>query len=334
VATPTSLVLDVDTGVDDALALLLAATHPGLDLRAVTCVDGNAPVDQVVVNTLTVLDAAGRSDVPVAPGADRPLAGAVPDHPAPPRRHAHGRDGMGDLDWPRSPRTPDARTATTLLYDVLHRAAQSGEQVTVVACAPLTNLAALVEAHPRTAAAGVGRLIVVGGTTGRGNAGPTAEFNLAHDPAAASAVLAWATARRVPLTLYGLDVFFDVRLSRAHAVDLVDTAGRRRLQELAGRLLQFQCDRADAESASSPGSGTIGDAGAVCAALDPAGITTAGATVSVERSGEERGRTQMDFMAPAPRHPVEVALEVDGPRYARLWLSTVSSRSGPRPGGG
>jgi len=328
VGTPTPLVLDVDTGVDDALALLLAATHPGLDLCAVTCVDGNAPVDRVVVNTLTVLDAAGRPDVPVARGADRPLASGTPDQPAAPRRCAHGRDGMGDLDRPRSRRTPDARTATALLGDVLQRAAESGERVTVVACGPLTNLGALVEAHAGTAAAGLDRLIVVGGTTGRGNASPTAEFNLAHDPAAASAVLAWAAARRVPVTLYGLDVFFDVRLSRAQAVSLVDTASHPGPQELAGRLVQFQCDRAAADS------GTIGDAGAVCAVLDPAGITTAAAAVTVERSGEHRGRTHVDFAAPAPHHPVEVALAVDGPRYARLWLSAVSSHPASLPDGG
>ena len=87
------VVLDVDTGVDDACALLLAARHPGLDLRAVTCVAGNADVDQVVRNTLTVLAAAGRGDVPVARGAARPLL-----EPARDARHVHGEDGMGDLD--------------------------------------------------------------------------------------------------------------------------------------------------------------------------------------------------------------------------------------------
>src|SRR6476660_1897905 len=68
-ARPVPVVLDVDTGVDDACALLLAARHPALDLRAVTCVGGNATVDDVVANTLTVLDVAGRADVPVARGA-------------------------------------------------------------------------------------------------------------------------------------------------------------------------------------------------------------------------------------------------------------------------
>ena len=91
---PIPVVLDVDTGVDDACALLLAALHPALDLRAVSCVGGNAPVDDVVRNTLLVLETAGRTDVPVARGAERPLLEAPVD-----ARHVHGDDGMGDLGW-------------------------------------------------------------------------------------------------------------------------------------------------------------------------------------------------------------------------------------------
>lgn len=95
------VVLDVDTGVDDACVLLLGALHPGLQLLAVTCVAGNAPLEDVVRNTLAVLDTAGRTDVPVAGGAARPLLEA-------PRaaRHVHGEDGMGDLGWRSSSRRP------------------------------------------------------------------------------------------------------------------------------------------------------------------------------------------------------------------------------------
>ena len=116
---PLPLVLDVDTGVDDACALLLAALHPDLDLKAVTCVDGNAPLDDVVRNTLTVLDACGRPDVPVAAGATRALLEEPVD-----ARHVHGGDGMGDLDWPSSTRAPDPRHAVELLRDVLLAAEQ------------------------------------------------------------------------------------------------------------------------------------------------------------------------------------------------------------------
>ncbi|MFC4120011.1 nucleoside hydrolase [Nonomuraea zeae] len=86
----TDLILDVDTGVDDALALLFAVRHPDLRLRAVSCVAGNAGLDQVVRNTLKVLDAAGAPDVPVGAGATRPLIERARD-----AGHIHGADGTG-----------------------------------------------------------------------------------------------------------------------------------------------------------------------------------------------------------------------------------------------
>jgi inosine-uridine nucleoside N-ribohydrolase len=107
---PIPVVLDVDTGVDDACALLLAALHPDVDLRAVTCVAGNAPVDDVVRNTLVVLEAAGRGDVPMGRGAARPLLEAPR-----PARHVQGKDGMGDLGLPRPEGGADSRDAVALL---------------------------------------------------------------------------------------------------------------------------------------------------------------------------------------------------------------------------
>ena len=115
------VILDVDTGVDDACALLLAALHPDLELRAVTCVGGNASVDDVVRNTLKVLDVAGRPDVSVARCAARPLL-----EPGREARHVHGDDGMADLGWPSSDRHPDGRHAVELLRDLLSAAARAG----------------------------------------------------------------------------------------------------------------------------------------------------------------------------------------------------------------
>ncbi len=147
---PVPVILDVDTGVDDALALLFAARHTGLELRAVTCVAGNAAVDQVVTNTLTVLDAAGAADVPVARGADRPLL-----EPGRPARHVHGEDGLGDLHWPAPPTRVDPRDAVELLRDELLAAEQP---ITLVTLAPLTNIALLLRSHPRVAA-GIERIV-------------------------------------------------------------------------------------------------------------------------------------------------------------------------------
>ncbi len=323
--TRIPIVLDVDTGVDDACALLLAALHPGLDLRAVSCVDGNAGLDDVVRNTLTVLEVCGREDVPVAAGAGRPLLEERVD-----ARHVHGEDGMGDLDWPRSTRSPDPRHAVELLRDVLLEAAAAGEPVTLVPLAPMTNIALLLRTYPE-AARGIERMVFMGGAAQAGNATASAEFNVFHDPEAAAIALDACVELGVEVLMYGLDVFYGPQVAVEVAADLAalhdsGPAG------LAGRLIAHQCQRFGSTSA------TIGDAGAVCAVLEPEGLTLKKLPVRVELGGTwSRGRTIVDLrdwdgnlahdphgQAPAV---IDVALAVDGEGYVRLWLDTVTGHS-------
>src|SRR6476661_4302864 len=318
------VVLDVDTGVDDACAVLLAAMHPDLDLRAVSCVGGNAGVDDVVRNTLTVLDAAGRPDVPVARGAERPLL-----EPARDARHVHGQDGMGDLDWPRSTREPDGRHAVELLCDVLLEASTKPpeQKVTLVPMAPLTNIALLLRMWPQ-AAAGLREIVFMGGAAHVGNATASAEFNVWHDPEAAAVVLETAAELGIPVTMYGLDVFYDVRVSREQAQELVRRGGA---AELAGLLVLHQCERFGTPDA------TVGDAGAVCAVIEPDTLTTVPLPVRVELTGTwSRGRTvvdRRDWSGDLAHDPhgraatVQVALGVDGRRCGALWLDTVDRKS-------
>ncbi len=313
---PRGVVLDVDTGVDDACALLLAALHPELQLLAVSCVGGNAPLDLVVANTLTVLDAAGREDVPVAAGSARPLLEDVRD-----ARHVHGEDGLGDLDWPKSSRAPDPRHAVELLRDVVR---ESPEPVTLVTLAPLTNIALLLRTYPDVTR-NLRDIVVMGGAANVGNATASAEFNVFHDPEAAAVTLDAAADLGVAVTLYGLDVFYEPRVTAAQARVL---AGREHpAARLAGLLIGFQCERFGDPA-------TIGDAGAVCAVLEPGALRTERLPVRVELGGSwSRGRTVVDRRSwaldmshdPHGRSPVEldVALEVDGTRYAAIWLDTV-----------
>jgi pyrimidine-specific ribonucleoside hydrolase len=320
----TPIVLDVDTGVDDACALLLAALHPALDLRAVTCAGGNTSLANVVANTLTVLETCGRTDVPVAGGANRPLLEAAVD-----ARHVHGDDGMGDLDWPRSTRSAGERHAVELLRDVLLEAAEGPEdgRVTLVPLAPLTNIALLLRTYP-DAARGLRRIVFMGGAADVGNATASAEFNVFHDPEAAAIVLDACAELGIEVQMYGLDVFYGPRVTLEQAKELV-AAHDSGPAGLAGRLVEFQCERFGSTSA------TIGDAGAVCAVIDPEGLTLARLPVRVELAGTwSRGRTIVDRrdwagnlahdphgQAPAV---IDVALDVDGDRYARLWLDTVT----------
>ncbi|WP_105975928.1 nucleoside hydrolase [Streptomyces geranii] len=319
-AQPIPVIIDCDTGVDDALALLFAVRHPGLDLRAVTCVAGNTDVDQVVRNTLTVLDRAGAPDLPVARGAARPLI-----EPARHASHVHGQDGMGDLGLP----APTTRTAvdvdavTLLRREIL----ASPRPVTLIPTAPLTNIALLLRTYPEVTR-NIERIVFMGGAVTTGNATPVAEFNVWHDPEAAAILLTAG----VPITMYGLDVFervvvpaADVRRLRASA-----EPGAR----LAGDLLAH---RHPAATTDPDAPGGLGDAGAVCAVADPAGLTTELLPVEVSLApGPTRGQTVVDRR---PRHGeseihhgtreqalVEVGLDVDVTRYARLYLETVETR--------
>ncbi|TDO44493.1 pyrimidine-specific ribonucleoside hydrolase [Kribbella sp. VKM Ac-2571] len=311
------VILDVDTGLDDACALLLAARHPELDLKAVTCVGGNVGIDDVVRNTLTVLDAAGRPDVPVARGAAVPLI-----QPVRSARHVHGEDGLGDLDWPRSTRSTDPRHAVELLRDVLLDAAATGELITLIPLAPLTNIALLLRTYPE-AARGLREIVFMGGAAGIGNATAAAEFNIWTDPEAAAIVLTAARDLGIAVTMYGLDVFYDVvvTLEQARALSGSPSA------ELACKLIEKRSERYQSDG------GSIGDGGAVCAVIDPSGLTTQEYPVRIELSGSwSRGRTIVDTrgasdVANDPHGPaatIRVATAVDGKRYAELWLATVS----------
>ncbi len=313
---PIPLILDVDTGIDDTFALMLAARHPEVDLRAVTCVAGNAPVDKVLANTLYVLDAAGAGEVPVARGAARPLL-------APPRHaeHVHGADGLGGFSRP-SDRRASTLHAVALLRRELLAAVATGERITLVPLAPLTNIALLLRAHPEVAA-GLERIVFMGGSAGPGNATAVAEFNVWHDPEAAAMVLAACGELDIPVTMYGLDVFGAVTVDG-------DDAARLREQpdpaaQLAGNLIDAQRALLDAQAV------TIGDAGAVCAVIDPAGLSTTRFPVRVDvGAGYARGQTIVDRREwsgdraadphEGPVTAVDVALAVDAARYAALWL--------------
>ncbi len=312
---PIPVIIDCDTGVDDALALLLAVRHPRLDLRAVTCVAGNTDVAGVVRNTLTVLERAGAPDVPVARGAERPLIEGVRT-----ARHVHGADGMGDLGLPAPTRAPaDVDAVTLLRREIL----ASPRPVTLIPTAPLTNIALLLRTHPEVTG-NIERIVFMGGAVATGNATPVAEFNVWHDPEAAAILLTAG----VPITMYGLDVFERVIVPGTHVRRLRASAepGTR----LAGDLLAH---RGPATDASDPGGG-LGDAGAVCAVIDPEGLTTRRLPVEVSLApGPARGQTLVDrrLRAGEPELPagvrdqplVDVALDVDVARYVELYLGAV-----------
>jgi len=321
---PLPVALDVDTGIDDACALLLAALHPALDLRAVTCVGGNAPLADVVRNTLTVVEtAASVTDVyaAVAAGADRPLLETPVD-----ARHVHGDDGMGDLGLPGPVGEPAAYHAVELLRKTTVRCAAEGRPLTLVPLAPMTNVALFARTHPEVFAQ-LGRVVFMGGGAQVSNATAAAEFNVFHDPEAAAIVLDACATLGVPVTMYGLDVFYAPTVTRTAGRALV--ASGTAVGRLAGGLIEFACRRFGAEEA------TIGDAGAVASLVVPEAVRTERLPVRIELSGTwTRGRTIVDTrgdgvdlthdphgLAPAL---IDVCLGIDGAAVAALWLSTIA----------
>ncbi|MFD5594940.1 nucleoside hydrolase [Streptomyces griseorubiginosus] len=313
---PIPVIIDCDTGVDDALALLFAVRHPGIDLRAVTCVAGNTDVDGVVRNTLTVLEQAGAGDIPVARGAERPLI-----EPVRTAQHVHGLDGMGDLGLPAPTRVAvDVDAVTLLRREIL----ASPRPVTLIPTAPLTNIALLLRTHPEVVR-NIERIVFMGGAVATGNATPVAEFNVWHDPEAAAVLLTAG----VPITMYGLDVFERVVVPAADVQRL--RASAEPSLRMAGELLAH---RDPASTGDPTPTGGLGDAGAVCAVVDPDGLTTELLPVEVSLApGPTRGQTVVDRR----RRPgeseihegerevtlVDVGLDVDVERYVKLWLTAV-----------
>lgn len=301
---PMPLWIDCDTGIDDALALVLGALDPAADLVGVSTVAGNCPLPQATENTLRVLELAGNRRSPVHPGAAGPLAGVSHD-----ARHVHGDDGLGGcaaaLPAPRM--RPQGEPAAQALCRVLR--GRPG-QITVVATGPLTNLA-LALALDRGVAGCVRQVVVMGGAfTAPGNVAPNVEFNIAADPEAARAVFLapW------PLTLVGLDVTLQVRMGAAEAA-ACEAAGRP-IPLFCGRVLraymaayQRMGDRAEAP---------MHDPLAVAAALHPELVAAVQLPVDVETRGElTRGMTVIDqrvLQRPAllqGRRTVQVCHEVD-----------------------
>lgn len=173
------IILDVDTGTDDAVAILLALASPEFDVRAITVAGGNVGLDRTLANTLALTKLA-RSEVPVHSGADRPLLGSFVNEP-----RVHGADGLGGIVLPGG-----GEPAPELAADAIRRILRtSPKPVTLIGVAPVTNLALALMTEPALAA-NVGQIVLMSGAWAEGNATPAAEFNAVNDPEALTVLLA------------------------------------------------------------------------------------------------------------------------------------------------
>jgi inosine-uridine nucleoside N-ribohydrolase len=206
------VLLDCDPGHDDAIAMLLALASPEIELLGITTVHGNQTLEKTTANALRVLELAGRTDIAVAAGAERPLVG-----PPAVAGDVHGESGLDGPDLPEPTTAPVDAHAVDFLAE---RLLAAPAPVTLVPTGPLTNIALLLALHPR-AVERIERIVLMGGAIAEGNVTPAAEFNIWVDPEAAARVFASG----LDVTMIGLDVTHRALLTPAHAATLRE-AGR------------------------------------------------------------------------------------------------------------
>jgi inosine-uridine nucleoside N-ribohydrolase len=308
-AAPIPILFDCDPGHDDAIALLLALASPELDVLGVTTVAGNQTLDKTTANAIRVLEFIGRSDVPVAAGADRPLVRE--QHAA---AHVHGETGLDGPDLPPPRGAPVEAHAVDFLAE---RLAASERRVTLVPVGPLTNVALLL-ARYREASDRIERIVLMGGSIAEGNVTPAAEFNIWADPEAAARVFASG----IDVTMIGLDVTHKALLTEADAERLraLGKAGRM-VAELFDFFHRYHVSQYGFEG--SP----IHDAVAVAHVFVPDLVETRERHVAIDCASELcRGRTVVDLWKRTENVPnAHVGVAVDGRRFIELLLERIAT---------
>ena len=310
---PTPLILDVDTGVDDMIALAFAVASPEVELIAATCVTGNVHVDTVTRNTSLTLELAGAGDVEVARGASEPLDGRYESFLV-----VHGPEGLGAYVPGHHEAQISARSAATLITQEARR--RPGE-VQLVATGPLTNVALALEEDPELPTLLGGFALMGGAFRSGGNVTPRAETNIWMDPDAAGRVFdAWSGASSLPLCI-GLDVTEQVWMTREDVEHICAPASTSDLGTLLGQAIPFYIDFY--ASTGRDDGAAMHDPLAVAAAIDPSLCEWTDTRVQVEPEGRwTRGETVTDLKnlrrRPWSDWPDEqnarVALEVDSAR--------------------
>ncbi len=307
---PTKLILDVDTGTDDAVALMTAALSPDLELVGATSVNGNTTIDYTTENTLRVFDWIGLPDVPVFRGCDRPLA-----RPQAPRGMATRIHG-DLLDLPPVSRGATLQSGHAVDWLIETYLASDGD---IVLCpvGPLTNIAMAIQKEPRILEK-IPQIVIMGGAHDHGNVTASAEFNIWLDPEAARIVVNCGR----PIRMIPLDATHRALVSS-------EDAGRLRALgtpagEAAARFVLKRIDGYDATQPMPhrPGAAPVHDALAVCSIIDPAIVTTSFIPVDVEVDAElSVGRTVCDFRFRGGKPAnVEFATDADEPTFVAMLL--------------
>jgi inosine-uridine nucleoside N-ribohydrolase len=308
-ASPRKVILDCDPGIDDALAIVFCAGHPGIELCGITTVAGNMSLAVTTANALSVCEFTGLAGVPVVAGSPGPLLRPFAD-----ARAVHGESGLGGARLPAPRGQPSAGHASDFLIERI--GAEPGE-ITLVATGPLSNVALAVRRHPPLAGQ-VRDFVIMGGSAGRGNVTPAAEFNIACDPEAAAIV--FAAGWRV--TMVGLDVTLQ---ARATGPVLERMAGLGRLG--TGLLLPGL-----GGYRGEPGAVPVHDVCALALVAEPELFGCHPARVEVETAGRwTTGMTVTDFR-PTTGTNALVATSIDVARFWDVVLAAFAEAACEVPG--
>ena len=305
------LIIDTDPGVDDAMAIFMALASTELDVVGLTTIFGNAATVDTTRNARVLLDAAGRDDIPVAAGADAPLAAAYIG-PVP---WVHGTNGLGDAPLNEPSRLPIVVPAHEFLYSM---AAADPGAITLLAVGPLTNLGLLLQQHPDVVDLFAEVVVMGGNALVPGNATPVAEANINNDPEAADLVFG----AQWKVTMVGLDVTHRVNLSGA-AIDRISAVDSPMAALLAAALPVY---RNFFETRNHVDGIFVHDPSAVAYLLDPDAFETEQWPIRVETQSFSRGKTwpnmgDTDDAAPPAwrgRPAVNVCTGVDSSWVLRL----------------
>lgn len=310
------IILDTDPGIDDAMAIFTAMSHPQIDLLGLTTTFGNVSVEQATQNALTLVEMVG-VDIPVAKGVATPWVKDLSPFPD----FVHGIDGFGNLNLPRPNRQEIAQSAAEFIVEQVN--ANPGE-VTLVAIGPLGNLAAALQIDP-TITEKVKQVVLMGGVIAAdGNVSPVAEANILSDPHAADKVMAadWS------VVIVGLDVTHQVVLSNAlfEKIKQENTVVGSFMAKAAQFYIDFYTSVRDIDGCYAH------DVSAVAYVVEPDIFGTIEGEVCVATEGVAIGQTIMSrFGIPYPlpfwsnRPKQKACMEVDKERLVSLFDTAMTS---------
>jgi inosine-uridine nucleoside N-ribohydrolase len=308
---PKKIIIDTDPGIDDAMAVLFALSAPELDVVGLTTIFGNVDTPLATRNALHLLEFAGKSQLPVAHGAERPLH--LPFRG--PATFVHGMDGLGDTHQAEPANQAVSQRAAQFIVEMVM---DNPGEITLVPVGPLTNLALALLLEPQIVQ-NVAEVVVMGGAaTVNGNVNPAAEANIYNDPHAADLVFTagW------PLTMIGLDVTTKVIMDEPYLASLCTAECRTGayIYEICRFYLDFHHRVHQIYAAHTH------DPSAIAYLIDPTLFQTQRGAIRVVTEGIARGQTLMDRRGHWSRpnewsthHPVDVCVDVDADRMLRLY---------------